>query len=390
MKAAYFDCFAGVSGDMILGALIDLGLIVEELDELLRSVGLDSFELKAERTNKKGFNSINFTVTVEHSHHHRKLNDILSIVDKSELSDTAKKSITKIFTRIAEIEGGIHQRPKEDVHFHEVGSMDSMIDIFGTVWGIEKLGIEKLYCSAITMGSGSVKCEHGIIPVPSPASLGLAEGFPVQKKEVGFELATPTGVALVTSLAEFVDLLPEMKITGTGYGCGDRDIEDFPNVLRIITGETAKTLEEDNKLIIETNIDDMNPEILPYVIERLLNDGAVDAFLTPILMKKGRPGYKLSVITDRSFSDRCLRTIFSETSSIGVRMYETSRKKLKRESENVKTEFGDIKVKSYVFENDKYIAPEYEECKKIALKENIPLQKVYDMIKRSGKTDDKM
>lgn len=388
MNIAYFDCFAGISGDMTLGALVDLGLDVGELESMLKGLGIKSFNLKAERVKRHGIGAINLTVETEPEKHHRNLSHILDIIGSSTLSDKVKKSVENIFRKIAEAEGKIHGVPADKVTFHEVGALDSIIDIVGSVWGLEQMGIEKCYSSAISLGSGTVKCAHGILPVPAPATLEIVKGFPVVKKETGFEICTPTGAALVTTMAEYKARLPQMSIINTGYGCGDREFEHFPNILRIIIGKVEKEFEEDLKLVIETNIDDMNPEFYPYIIEKLLKTGAVDAFLTPALMKKGRPGNKLTVVADESFLNKCLNVIFSETSSFGVRIYETYRKKLPRSTELLKTPWGEISVKTYMLDGKKHIIPEYEECKKIAEKEDIPLKRIYAAIEKIGNRDD--
>lgn len=388
MNIAYFDCFAGVSGDMVLGALIDLGMDVASLESMLKSLGIAPFSINVERVNRKSINAVNVTVNAQHEYHSRSLNDILKIIDSPGLSAEVRQRIERIFTRIAEAESKIHQIPIEKVHFHEVGAIDSMIDIVGSVWGLEQLGITTCYSSAISIGSGSVECEHGTIPVPSPATLELIKGFPVIKKEVGTELATPTGAAIVTTIAEHTHQLPAMRVSKIGYGCGDRELEAFPNLLRIIVGEAETSYGEDRMLVVETNLDDMSAELFPYIMEQLLNHNAADVYLTPILMKKGRPGHKITVLVENENLDRCLNILFRETTTLGVRIYETYRKKLERLSEKIGTPWGTVQVKSYILEGKKYVVPEFEACKKIAVREKIPLMEIYDTIKRIGNQDD--
>lgn len=388
MSIAYFDCFAGVSGDMILGGLIDLGLDVKGLEKKLHSIGIDSFTLKAELTERKRIRAMNFSVETGESHHHRTLQDILKIIDSPELSTAVKERAKRIFTRIAEAESTIHQKPVDSIHFHEVGAIDSIVDIIGSVWGLEELGITECFCSAISLGSGSVDCAHGTLSVPSPATLELVKGFPVIKKEIGVELATPTGVAIITSVAQFVGQMKPMIIEKTGYGCGDRDLEEFPNIVRIIKGQPVENREQDCVKIIETNLDDISAEIVPYLLEKLTEKGAVDAFVTPVIMKKGRPGYKITVLSDSEHLDECTNVLFSESATIGVRIYETYRQKLKREIETLNTPWGDVKVKAVILNGKKKIVPEYEECKKIAVKEDLPFIDVYTTIKQIGNSDD--
>lgn len=390
MSIAYFDCFAGVSGDMILGALIDLGLSKDELESKLMTLGLSSFSISSEVVSRKGIRAVNVSVKTDEDHHHRKLPDILKILDSPELSDAVKEKTCRIFTRIAEAEGKIHQMPVEEIHFHEVGAMDSIIDIIGSIWGMEKLGITDCFSSAISLGSGSVKCAHGTISVPSPATLELVKDFPVIKKEVGKELATPTGVALITTVAKYTEQLAPMRIEKTGYGCGDRELEDFANVLRIIIGQSIDHVDQDVVMVLETNIDDVTGELYPHLVDKIFETGAVDVYITPIIMKKGRPGHTLTVLTARENLDKCLEILFRESTTLGIRMYETFRHKLKRSSESLETPWGRVKVKAVQQNGKKRIVPEYEECKKIADKENIPLLDVYDKIKNLGNPDDQM
>jgi len=390
MKIAYFDCFSGASGDMILGALVDAGLDVSELDNMLRDLGLDSFSLKAEKVERKGIATTNLHVKTEENDRHRHLKDILEIINGAEFSDTVKETVHKVFMKIAAAESRIHNKPVEKVHFHEVGALDSIIDIVGTVWGIEKLGIAACYSSALSLGSGSVRCAHGVIPVPAPATLEIVRGFPVIKKEIGSELCTPTGAALVTTLAKYVDRLPPMKILATGYGCGDKIFDEIPNIFRMIIAEKVQSHEQDSVLLVETNIDDMNPELFPYVMDRLLQAGAVDVFLTPVIMKKGRPGNLLSILVNPEQLDTCLDIVFAETTTLGVRIAETYRRKLQRASVTIQTPWGAVRAKEIIRAGKKMYIPEFEECKKIALRENVSIEDVYSAIKRIEYADDQM
>jgi hypothetical protein len=388
MTIAYIDCFAGVSGDMLLGALIDLGIDFTPLQEILISRGLPPFSIEHNRENRRGLAGVNVTVIVPNEHIYRTLSDIISIINDSKLSESTKQTSIRIFTRIAEAESRIHQKPVEQIHFHEIGAVDSIVDIIGTVWGLEQLGIIKCYSSAITLGSGSVECQHGIFPVPAPATVELVKGFPVIKREVGFELATPTGTAILTTIAEYCNQLPPLCITRIGYGCGDRDIPTFPNVLRIIIGTPDPQWQEETMLVMETNIDDLNPEIFPYVMERLFSSGAADVYVTPVMMKKGRLGYLITVLTASANLEQCLNVLFAETSTLGVRICETHRRMLERTIESIASPWGTVSVKSYMLNGKKQYAPEYEECKKIAQRENIPLKEVYETLRLLGKSND--
>ena len=380
MKIAYFDCLSGVSGDMILGALVDLGVKIEFIENSIKEIGIQNFKLKKYSVKKNHIGALKVDVETWNDHHHRHLSDIQNLIDKGKFSDNSKLLIKKIFQRIAEAEAKIHQVPVEKVHFHEVGALDSIIDIIGAVIGFEYLGIEKLYSSPISLGSGSVKCAHGIIPVPAPATLELIKGFPVNKREIPFELCTPTGAGIVTTVAEYMDLLPEIVVAKVGYGAGTRDIDELPNILRIIKGEERQKYLTDSVIVIETNIDDMNPEIYSYVVERLFENNAVDVYITPVYMKKGRPGNLLSVVTEKQHLNNLLEVIFNESTTLGVRINELQRKKLERIIEEVDTPFGKLKVKVKIKDGKKIYYPEYEECKRIAREKKITIAVIYNFI----------
>ncbi|MFC1561613.1 nickel pincer cofactor biosynthesis protein LarC [candidate division KSB1 bacterium] len=390
MNIAYFDCFSGVSGDMMLGALIDIGLNKDKLSTMLEGLGLKNFSLESEVTKRGGIEATNLHVRTEAEKNHRHLSDILDIIRRSELSAAVKTSIEQVFTRIAEAEGKIHGQPPDKVYFHEVGALDSIIDITGSVWGLEELGVTHCYSSAISLGSGTVECAHGVIPVPAPATVEIVKNFPVRKMEVGNELCTPTGAALVTSLAEYCEQLPLMKIENVGYGCGDRELENMPNIFRILIGTPSTSYEHDRMLLVETNIDDMSSEIIPYVFEQLLGSGAVDVFTTANVMKKGRPGHIISLLTSESLLDTCLEILFKETTTLGVRISEVYRRKLPRKMETLQSPWGPVKVKSVIRQGKRVILPEFEECKKIAEKEKISLDEVFATIRKLGAADDHM
>ncbi len=386
MKIAYFDCFSGVSGDMILGTLIDAGLDLEELESELGKLKVSGYKLKAERVIRKGISGTKFSVDLIEQNAGRRLKDIVEIVDQSDLDDDIKELSKEIFVELATIEAKIHNKNVEDIYFHEVGGLDSIIDVIGSLIGIKKLGIETTYSSKIHVGTGFLECQHGVLPVPAPATIAMLKGIPIYSKGIEAELTTPTGAAILKTVTKGFGLMPEMKVEKVGYGAGSRELE-IPNLLRIYIGETSdEKYEEDEVILIETNIDNMNPELLAYASEVLLKQGVLDVFMTPIFMKKNRPGTMLSVLTTQNRLDETLSTIFTEITTLGVRIHRLERKKLSRKVISVKTRFGDIEVKiGKIGGQIKNISPEYENCKEIAVKQGIPLKDVYDEAKEAAR-----
>ncbi len=386
MKIAYFDCFSGVSGDMILGTLIDAGLDLEELESELGKLKVSGYKLKAERVIRKGISGTKFNVDLIGQNAGRRLKDIVEIVDQSDLDDDIKELSKEIFVELATIEAKIHNKNVEDIYFHEVGGLDSIIDVIGSLIGIKKLGIETTYSSKIHVGTGFLECQHGVLPVPAPATIAMLKGIPIYSKGIEAELTTPTGAAILKTVTKGFGLMPEMKVEKVGYGAGSRELE-IPNLLRINIGETSdEKYEEDEVILIETNIDNMNPELLAYASEVLLKQGVLDVFMTPIFMKKNRPGTMLSVLTTQNRLDETLSTIFTEITTLGVRIHRLERKKLSRKVISVKTRFGDIEVKiGKIGGQIKNISPEYENCKEIAVKQGIPLKDVYDEAKEAAR-----
>jgi len=384
MKIAYFDCFSGVSGDMILGALIDAGLDIQELESELGKLKISGYKIKAEKTARKGISGTKFSVDIIEQNVERRLKDLVEIVDQSELNTDIKELSKKTFKELATVESKIHGKGIEEIHFHEVGGLDSIIDVIGSLIGIKKLGIEATYSSKIHVGTGFLKCRHGVLPVPAPATLAMLKGIPIYSTGIEAELATPTGVCVLKTLSKGFGIMPEMKVEKIGYGAGSRELE-IPNLLRVYVGETnERGYEKDEVILIETNIDDMNPQLLAYASEILLKQGVLDVFMTPIFMKKNRLGTMLSVLTTLDKLDEVLSTMFTETTTLGVRIHHLERKKLSREIIAMKTRFGEIKVKIGKIGNHiKNIAPEYESCKEIAIKQGIPLKDVYDEAKEA-------
>ena len=377
MRVAYFNCFSGISGDMVLAALVDLGWPVKELERELNKLNLSGYQVEAKKVAKQGITSTQIEIRIKEDKKERTLKDILSILDKSKLEEEIKGRSRAIFIRLANAEAKIHGKSPQKIHFHELGGLDTIIDVVGAVAGMKYLGIEKVYSSSLPLGKGFVKCSHGTLPVPAPATLELLKGVPVYGSNIEAELVTPTGAAIISTLAENFGQMPPMTIESIGYGAGQRDLP-IPNLLRVSLGMLKNAYEEDVVSLIQTNIDDMNPEFYEHIVDRLFDEGALDVFLTPIQMKKTRPATMLSVITDEEKTEKMLELIFDETTTLGVRISKIKRRKLNRESRKVATKYGEIEVKIGKLDGMvKNISPGYEECRKIATRLNIPLKEVY-------------
>ncbi len=390
---AYFDCFSGISGDMSLGALLDLGVPLKWLNKTLAGIPLDGFQIKIAPVYRSGIRANQVEVLIEDHPHERNFAAIKSIIDKSPLSDTVKSTSISIFARLAEAEAGIHGCTPEEVHFHEVGGIDAMVDIIGTTLCLDYLGIDQVAASKIPLGKGFVTCEHGKLPVPAPATVAILRDVPVYGTDIAHELVTPTGAAIISGIARSFGSLPEMRIQQVGYGAGARELESRPNLLRILAGEALTQsldaqagLQTDHVWIVETCIDDMNPEVFGYVMDRLFEDGALDVYWIPVYMKKNRPGTMVQVLCHSRNRDAVTQRILSETTSIGVRYYEARRRLLGRDQFTLKSSFGKIGVKRIQdLSGNSRLVPEYEICKKIALKNDIPLRVVYDTIIKEAK-----
>jgi hypothetical protein len=384
MKIAYFDCFSGISGDMVLGALIDLGLNPKELEKELKKMVLPDFKLIVKNVKKNGISGVGVKVVTKDKKE-RDLKDILKIIDKSDLDKDIKEQAKKIFNRLSIAENKIHKEKKGHQHFHELGMLDTIVDVVGALVGLKKLGIEKIYSSPLNIGCGFVKCSHGTLPVPSPATAELIKGIPAYGRDIEGELVTPTGAVLITSLAEKFGNMPTMKVGGVGYGAGYKDLS-IPNLLRVIVGEMSGDYEQDTMSFIQANIDDMNPQICGYLMERLFEQGALDVWFTPIQMKKNRPAICLSVLAEKNAVDNLCDIIFSESTTIGVRISEVHRKKLSREEKTIKTKYGQITVKiGRVGRIVKNISPSYDNCSKLARKLNIPLKEILEEAKKQAR-----
>ena len=387
MKTAYLDCFSGVSGDMFLGALLDAGLSFEQLKGALETLPFQGYELKKTRESRMHISGTRFFVHLkdhthdEKKHEHRGLKAVCDIIDRGQLPRRVKEKSRTIFESLARVEAHIHNVSPEEVHFHEVGAVDAIIDIVGTVYGIDTLGIDQLVVSPLPLGTGFVKAAHGQIPVPSPAALALLKGIPVAHSGVSHEMVTPTGAALTTGLADEFGAMPPMVIDQVGYGVGSRDLEDRPNLLRIIIGHETAEAETESVLVLESNLDDMSPEWLGYLMERLFEAGALDVIFIPVQMKKSRPGVQVQVMGKPVHKDRLMEILVHESTTLGIRFHYTQRTVLKRSFETVDSPWGPMQVKRIgTSEGPMRLTPEYEACKEIALKNRIPLRNVYQWV----------
>jgi pyridinium-3,5-bisthiocarboxylic acid mononucleotide nickel chelatase len=391
MKTLYFDCFSGISGDMTIGALLDLGLDLNYLRAELQKLPVERYELKASRVTRSNISAMKFDVLVEgeenHSHHHhhhdhfhRKASQILAMIRDSNLNTNTKRIAGEIFTKLAISEGKVHHIAPEDVEFHEVGAVDSIVDTVGTAVGFDAFGIERFLCSAINIGGGFIHCQHGVFPVPAPATADLLRQATIYQKHVETELVTPTGAAILAAVVNRFGQLNGFAAERIGYGAGTKQFPELPNCLRLMLGEERSISSEEARgdvIVIEANIDDMNPQNFAYVNEKLLQAGALDVFTVPVQMKKGRPGQLLQVLAPSDAVDALSRVIFQETTTIGVRKYPVDRTTLDREFVEVGTEYGLVRVKvSKLGGEIVNFAPEFDDCVRLARENNVPLKKV--------------
>ncbi|HEV2222987.1 MAG TPA: nickel pincer cofactor biosynthesis protein LarC [Candidatus Acidoferrales bacterium] len=381
MNLAYFDCFSGISGDMVLGALVDAGVDLRELELELRKLNLEGWEISAEKVQRKAIRATKVNVETKESHHHRHLSPILKMIDQAALAPRAADRARKIFQRLGEAEAKVHNISIEKVHFHEVGAVDSIIDIVGSAIGFELLGIDGFACSIMDVGSGRVQTEHGLLPVPAPATAELLRDAPTFSSGIEKELVTPTGAAIATTLSTHYAAMPAMTLKAVGYGAGSADLPQQPNVLRLMIGESAGSGAEAHWdapiAVIEANFDDMSPQIYGYFVEQALAAGALDIFSTAVQMKKNRPGQLVTLLCEPSNLKRLIDLIFRETTTIGIRTHEVRRQTLARESVPVDTPLGTIRMKlSRLNGTVLNAAPEYEDCRRIATEQGLPLKEV--------------
>ena len=368
----YLDAFSGISGDMLVGALADAGAAPAAIVEALASLETGAV-LSFERVQRCGIAATKFHVAIQETHAHRHLAHILKMIEKASLPERAKQNASAVFQRLGEAEAAVHQVPVEHVHFHEVGAADSIADIVGACVAFELLGVTSIVSAPLNVGSGTVSTAHGLLPVPAPATAALLRGKPVYSDGPAMELTTPTGAALAVTLARGFGGLPPLRIAATGYGAGGYDFPDRANVLRVILGEETGAAEATTISVLETNIDDLSPQILAYAMDRLLEKGALDVTLQPIQMKKGRPGTLLRVLARPEDRETLVETIFAETSTLGLRTYTAERRVQARHWVDVETPHGKVRIKVSV---EGAYAPEYEDCRRVAQESGVPLKDV--------------
>jgi uncharacterized protein (TIGR00299 family) protein len=388
MKIAYFDTVGGIAGDMTMAAFVSAGLPLEELSAALKALPLDGFELVGRHVRRSAIDAVHIEVIVSlEPHFHRDLHGIFSIIDQSTLPASVKETAKKVFRVIAIAEAKIHNVDPEKVHFHEVGAIDSIIDIVGTAICLEKFGIERVYSSPVRLGNGStLTTRHGIIPNPSPATLEILKDYPVQLTDIPYELTTPTGAAIIKALSYGILRDEDLRVKAIGYGAGTKEIAEIPNFLRLLIGDLPDEILREDIVVVETNIDDMNPQVYPFLIEELLSAGAHDAYLIPIIMKKGRPGILLSVMVEKSRLETITELIYRHTTTIGLRIQQIGRRKLPRQYFEIDTSLGRTKAKLVVRNGKELVVPEFEECKRIARQTGRPLPEIMRQLEQELST----
>lgn len=385
MRIAYLDCFSGISGDMLLGAFLAAGTPEQSLRDALDLLDIGGFTLSVSRTGESGLQATKVRVGMQEENQPRHLADIEQLLLAASLPEAVQRTSLAIFRRLAEAEAAVHGCRADEVHFHEVGAVDAIVDIVGAVTCYHTLGITKLFCSPLPMPRGWVQCAHGELPLPGPAVCHLLQGLPVYGENLAQELITPTGAAIIRELAVEFGPLPPMHLHHCGYGAGEMKRADGrPNLLRLFIGEERRPAEAQRVTVVETSLDDWSPETWPHVLEQLLAGGALDVILTPVHMKKGRPGYTLKIICDPAHTGRLQKIVFSETSAIGVRMHNEDRMTLPREIITVETPWGPVQAKKIETGAGWTITPEYEECRRLALKHDITIRSVYRAVSRTA------
>ncbi len=378
MRIAYLDCASGIAGDMLLAALIDAGADLSEIQKRIESLGVPGCRIVTEEVKKVGFRAVGLTVEHEPEHVHRHLSDITAMIDRSSLNDRQRETATRVFRRLAEAEARVHGTSIEKVHFHEVGAVDSIADIVGNAVALDLLGIDRVVCSPIPTGSGTVRIAHGRVSVPAPATTELLRGVPLAESPVQGELTTPTGASLATTLAESFGPLPAMKMEAIGYGAGKREYEHHANLLRVIIGSALPTQPREQVWVLETNIDDLTGELIGHCTTLLGEAGALDVYTTPIQMKKNRPGVTLSVICQERDVEPLEAILFRETTTLGVRRWPVARRILNRRPHSVPTAWGSVEGK-LAWSDDLPVrfSPEYESCRTVAMQHRVPLSEIY-------------
>ncbi len=392
MRIAYFDCFSGISGDMALGAFLDAGLDPKVLKRELGKLGLAGCEIKITRTKRGGLAGTKFNCAIAkgrgHQRGHATLKSILNLIEKSRLGKKVKDLASRIFLTLGRAEAKVHDLRLGNVHFHEVGNIDSIVDIAGVAIAAVESGVEKFYSSRLRLGRGYVATRSGKLPIPGPAAMEILKGAPLEETDVEAELVTPTGAAILKTLCMEFGPMPSMRIEQIGYGAGGMELDEVPNMLRVVFGQSAEGYSSDSIVVLETNTDDMSPLVFGYLFDRLFKAGALDVWITPIQMKKSRPAFQLSVLVGEALKERIAAIIFEETQAIGLRYYKADRLKLDRRIEKVSTKYGQIKVKISSGPSGhagaKTISPEYDDCAAIARKRRVPFKVVYDEAKRKA------
>lgn len=387
MKTAYLDCFSGISGDMLLGALLDAGLPFNELERAVQTLPLTGYTLATQKEKRNGLVGTRLTVALKQEDHpHRRFEDIKSIIHKGALSIKVQETSIRIFESIAHEEAKIHNCPISDLHFHEVGAVDSIVDIVGAVFGVEFLGITSIIASPLPLGSGFIHSQHGRIPIPAPATIALLKGVPVYHSGLPYELVTPTGAALVRGLASSFGTMPPMVVNTVGYGVGSRELSDRPNLLRIIVGNERAENQIETVVTLEANLDDMNPEWLGFMMDQLFEAGALDVVFYPTQMKKNRPGIHVEVIGTPQDKDSLMDIIFRESTTLGIRFQYGQRAILERSLTQIDSPWGKMDAKQVLRpDGTTFLIPEYEACRKMALMNNLPLKDVYGWVISSNK-----
>ena len=380
MKTLYFDCFAGASGDMILGALVGAGVDPRALVDQLKLLNVGGWEIDFARVDRSGVSATYAKVKTAPEHAHRHLSDILRIIYDSGLNQQVKNRAALVFSKLAEAEAQVHNLPIEEIHFHEVGALDAIVDVCGAAIGFDLLGIEQFASSPLRVGFGMTDMAHGRFPIPPPAVAELLKGKPIYAGEIEGEFVTPTGAAIISAVCDRFESVPAMQIWATGYGAGTRNPQGFPNALRVLVGESeaTETAADERLLMIETNIDDMSPQLFGHVMDRAFELGALDCYFTPVQMKKNRPGMLLSILCRPVEREKFLRMLFAETTTIGARSYEVDRRALPRQTVRVQTKFGAIDVKVVHSNGDVKAMPEFEQCRAVAQESGVALREVQD------------
>jgi pyridinium-3,5-bisthiocarboxylic acid mononucleotide nickel chelatase len=387
MKIAYLDCLSGVSGDMMLGALVDVGAPLEAIQSAVDSLGLPSCTLQLDEVRKHGFRAAKVSVVHDPEHAHRHLHHITEMIDGSDVLSAAQKDLAKrIFAKLGQAEAKVHGSTIEKVHFHEVGAVDSIADIVGAAVAWDLLGVDRIVSAPVPTGHGSIQIAHGRVSIPAPATAELLKGIPLAACVVESELTTPTGAAIVATMVDEFGPMPAMTIDRIGCGAGDRDLKEQANVLRVVvgeTGESGESVDADQVWVLETNVDDVTGETIGHCTELLMKRGALDVYTTAIQMKKNRPGIVLSVLCRGDDVAKLERIIFRETGTLGIRRWSACRHKLERETASVTTEYGEVAGKTATIAGDKCFSPEYESCRAIAEQNDIPLRAVYESARKA-------